>query len=95
MATWHETVSNVSRQTPGLSFGDRSKIAKELWAPSKAEKRWAGVYTATLCVLVLGTMALLYALYAPVRPRISTGVRLRDIQGLVRSLPGAKEGLDT
>ena len=38
MTTWQETMSKVSAEVPRLSFGDRSSIAKEIWALQKAER---------------------------------------------------------
>ena len=94
MATWRETMSMVSAHAPQLAFGDRSKIAKELWALRKSEARseaplakvdrvyrWLCVFA----VVCLATALVLQGLL-PKTP-LSTGVRLRDIQKLVAEIP--------
>lgn len=84
-------MAKVSAHAPKLSFGDRSKIAKELWDLHKAESYWAKVDRAYRWAVVAVAVVLAIALYLqlalPSKPPLSTGIRLREIQELVRTLP--------
>ena len=79
----------VSAHAPQLAFGDRSKIAKELWALRKSEAPLAKVDRVYrwLCVFAVVCLATALALQGllPKTP-LSTGVRLRDIQKLVADI---------
>ena len=90
MAAWRETMSRVSAHAPKLPFGDRSKIAKEIWELQKAKNYWDKVDRAyrwaLVAVAVVLATALGLQLLIPSKPPLSQGIRLREIQGLVRAL---------
>ena len=90
MAAWRETVAKVSAHAPKLTFGDRSKIAKELWALQKANHRYSNteraLQWAAVIVVIVMSIALVFVSPRSTGPQMSTSVRLRDIQELVRSI---------
>ena len=85
--SWHETMSAVSAYRPDLSFGERSKSAKEVYAKLKAKPPIWPLALVALAVLAVAVASALAVLAVP-RPtvRLSTGLRLRDVQTLVQGL---------